>query len=137
VPAGDERQRTVTLDALAEIRDRVLAGAEPLEGAALLDVGTGDGLIGVVRFAEAAGFERIHLECHIDIEPGSLTRTISIGALLGSSPNPLAPTVGETIVEALAPEDRERFIGHLAQAVERGDGIRRSAVAYLTATKPV
>jgi arsenite methyltransferase len=271
----------VTLDALAEIRDRVLAGAEPLEGAALLDVGTGDGLIGVaalarvggsgtvtfsdvseallghvreavrergalerarfvqadaaglapvadgtidvvttrsvliyvadkasalaamhrvlrpggrislfepinrlthpepadrfwgfdvaavrpladqvkaayrrlehadaasmtdfddrdlVRFAEAAGFERIHLECHIDIEPGSLIRTISIGALLGSSPNPLAPTVGETIVEALAPEDRERFIGHLAQAVERGDGIRRSAVAYLTATKPV
>ncbi len=278
---GDERQRTVTLDALAEIRDRVLTGAEPLEGAVLLDVGTGDGLIGLealaqvgasgtvifsdvsdallghvreavrergaldrarfvradaaeldsvadgtidvvttrsvliyvadkakalaamhrvlrpggrislfepinrlsspeppdrfwgydvaavgplanrvkaaygrlehadaatmmdfddrdlVGFAEGAGFERIHLECHIDVEPGSLTRTISIDALLGSSPNPLAPTVGEAIADALGPAERERFITHLAQAIERGDAVRRSAVAYLTATKRV
>jgi ubiquinone/menaquinone biosynthesis C-methylase UbiE len=276
---GDERQRTVTLDALAVIRDRVLAGAAPLEGVTLLDVGTGDGLIGLealtrvaasgtvifsdvseallgrvqeavrergalerarfvradaarlapiadgtidvvttrsvliyvadkahalaamhrvlrpggrislfepinrltspepadrflgfdvtavrpladrvkasyrrleqwgavtmmdfddrdlLRFAEAAGFQRIHLECHIDVEPGSLTRTISIDALLGTSPNPLAPTVGETIAHALGAADRQRFIGHLAQAIERGEAVRRSAVAYLTATK--
>lgn len=91
----------------------------------------------LVRFAEGAGFERIHLECHIDVDRGSLTRTVSIGALLGSSPNPLAPTVGETIAEALGPAERERFIAHLAQAIEHGDGVRRSAVAYLTATKPI
>jgi ubiquinone/menaquinone biosynthesis C-methylase UbiE len=276
--AGDERQRSVALDALAGIRDRVLAGAEPLDGATLLDIGTGDGLIGLealarvgrsgtvifsdvsevllrhvreavmergavehaqfvradaaelapipdgtvdvvttrsvliyvadkakalaamhrvlrsggrislfepinrltypeppdrywgfdveavrpladrvkaaydrlehgdaatmmdfddrdlVRFAEEAGFERIHLECHVDVEPGSLARPVGIDALLGSSPNPLAPTVGETIAEALAPAERDRFIAHLAQAIERGDAVRRSAVAYLTAT---
>jgi arsenite methyltransferase len=45
--AGDPRQRSVTLRRLAPIRDRVLAHAEPLAGATLLDVGTGDGLIGV------------------------------------------------------------------------------------------
>lgn len=45
--AGDARQREVALTHLAPIRDRVLAGAEPLEGATLLDLGTGDGLIGL------------------------------------------------------------------------------------------
>ena len=277
--AGDERQRSVTLDALAEIRDRVLAGAEPLEGATVLDIGTGDGLIGLealarvgaagtvifsdvsepllrhvrktvrergtlerarfihadaadlasiadgavdvvatrsvliyvadkarslaamhrvlrpggrislfepinrltspepadrfwgydvaavlplaervkaayrrlehpdaanmmdfddrdlVGFAQDAGFERIHLECHVDVGPGSLTRSVSIDTLLGSSPNPLAPTMRETIDEALDRAERERFVAHLANAIERGDGVRRSAVAYLTATK--
>lgn len=277
--AGDERQRSATLDALAEIRDRVLAGAEPLEGATVLDVGTGDGLIGLealarvgasgtvifsdvseallghvretarergalerarfvradaadlapiadatadvvttrsvliyvadkarelaamhrvlrpggrislfepinrltspepadrfwgydvaavlplaervkaayrrlehpdaanmmdfddrdlVGFAQDAGFERIHLECHVDVGPGSLTRSVSIDTLLGSSPNPLAPTMRETIDEALDRAERERFVAHLANAIARGDGVRRSAVAYLTATK--
>ena len=45
--AGDERQRTAILDMLGPVRERVLAYAEPLEGATLLDVGTGDGLIGL------------------------------------------------------------------------------------------
>src|ERR1700757_4901289 len=65
-----------------------------------------------------------------------LYATGTTGRLLGSSPNPLAPPVGEAITDALGPEERERFIGHLARAVERGHAIRRSAVAYLTATKP-
>ena len=45
--AGDERQRSAILDGLAPVRERVLGHAEPLEGATLLDVGTGDGLIGL------------------------------------------------------------------------------------------
>jgi ubiquinone/menaquinone biosynthesis C-methylase UbiE len=45
--AGDERQRSVTLEHLAPIRDRVLGHAEPLDGATMLDVGTGTGLIGL------------------------------------------------------------------------------------------
>jgi len=44
---GDEHQREATLAQLGGIRDRVLAGSEPLEGATLLDVGAGDGLIGL------------------------------------------------------------------------------------------
>jgi len=43
--AGSERQRAATLARLAVIRDRVLRNAEPLDGATVLDVGTGDGLI--------------------------------------------------------------------------------------------
>jgi ubiquinone/menaquinone biosynthesis C-methylase UbiE len=45
--AGSERQRGLALAHLAPVRDRVLDGAEPLEGATLLDVGAGDGLIGL------------------------------------------------------------------------------------------
>jgi arsenite methyltransferase len=43
--AGNERQRSLALEHLAPVRDRVLDGAEPLEAATLLDVGAGDGLI--------------------------------------------------------------------------------------------
>ena len=45
--AGDEERRAFILAQLAPVRDRVLGGAEPLAGATLLDVGTGDGLIGL------------------------------------------------------------------------------------------
>jgi arsenite methyltransferase len=45
--AGSERQRTLAFAHLAPVRDRVLDGAEPLQGATLLDVGAGDGLIGL------------------------------------------------------------------------------------------
>jgi ubiquinone/menaquinone biosynthesis C-methylase UbiE len=45
--AGCERQRAVALEHLSEVRDRLLAGAEPLVGATVLDVGSGDGLVGL------------------------------------------------------------------------------------------
>jgi arsenite methyltransferase len=45
--ADDERQRSLALEQLAPIRDRVLDGAGPLDGTTLLDIGAGDGLIGL------------------------------------------------------------------------------------------
>jgi ubiquinone/menaquinone biosynthesis C-methylase UbiE len=278
--AGDERQRSVSLEHLGPIRDRVLSYAEPLDGATLLDVGTGDGLIGLealdrvgehgsvifsdistalleqcreavaarglldrarfvstraedlaeipdasvdvittrsvliyvadktsafaalhralcaggrislfepinrlmfpepadrfwgydigavgdladkvkatfdkledpattamtdfddrdlVRLAEAAGLEHVHLECHIDIDPGSPIRAISLDALLDSAPNPLAPTVRESISSALTAPEQDRFLRHLRRVVDEGDHVHRSAVAYLAARKP-
>ena len=278
--AGDERQRTAILDMLGPVRERVLANAEPLEGATLLDVGTGDGLIGLealtrvgprgtvifsdisdtllghvhaavaarglleraqfvstraedlaevpsgsvdvvttrsvliyvsekarafgaiwrvlrpggrislfepinrlmfpepadrfwgydvgavsdlaekvkasygglsepasaamldfddrdlVALAEAAGFGRIHLELHLDVETGTSMRAISIEALLDSAPNPLAPTARESIAAALTPDEQDRFVAGLRRAVEQGDRLRRSAVAYVVASKP-
>jgi arsenite methyltransferase len=278
--AGDERQRTAILDMLGPVRERVLAYAEPLAGATLLDVGTGDGLIGLealarvgeqgtvifsdisdallahvheavaerdllgrarfvstqaddlaeiadgsvdvvttrsvliyvadkagafdamfrvlrpggrislfepinrlmypeaadrfwgydvsavsaladkvkrsyreisdpaaatmldfddrdlVRLAEAAGFSRIHLECHIDVEARADMGAISIETLLDSAPNPLAPTARESIDAALSAEERDVFVAHLRRAIEAGDRLRRGAVAYLAASKP-
>ncbi len=89
----------------------------------------------LVAFAEAAGFERIHMECHIDIEPSPLLRATSIGVLLDTAPNPLAPTVRESVAAALTPAEQEHFLAHLARAIAAGDPIRRSALAYLAATK--
>ena len=278
--AGDERQRTAILDMLGPVRERVLAFAEPLDGATLLDVGTGDGLIGLealtrvgergtvifsdisdallahaieavaaagsldrarfvstqaddlaeiadasvdvvttrsvliyvadkagafaamhrvlrpggrislfepinsltypeaadrfwgydvsavsgladkvkrtfreisdpaaatmldfddrdlVRLAEAAGFSRIHLECHIDVETRADMGAIDIETLLDSAPNPLAPTARESIDAALSADERDVFVAHLRRAVDAGDRLRRGAVAYLAASKP-
>jgi hypothetical protein len=90
----------------------------------------------LVALAEAAGFGRIHLELHHDVEAGASMRAISLEALLDSAPNPLAPTARESIAAALTPAEQERFVEHLGRAVEEGDRLRRSAVAYLVASKP-
>jgi arsenite methyltransferase len=45
--AGDAAQRLATLEHLSPVRDRVLEAAGSLDGATLLDVGCGDGLIGL------------------------------------------------------------------------------------------
>lgn len=44
---GDQRQRSTSIKRLESIRDRVLDFAEPLADVALLDVGSGEGLIGL------------------------------------------------------------------------------------------
>lgn len=278
--AGDERQRTAVLDHPGEVRDRVLVAAEPLRGATLLDVGTGDGLIGLAAldrvgpegivifsdiseallercrltvsargnldrarfvrasadvladipdasvdvvttrsvliyvadklrsfscfhrvlrpggrlslfepinrlmfpepsdrfwgydvepvsdlaekvkaqftaledpefraammgfddrdlaaFAEAAGFERVHVEFHIDIEPGSVMRPISLDALLDSAPNPNAPTIRATVTTALTECEQQRFLAALERAFAEARAVRRTVVAYVVATK--
>lgn len=278
--AGNERQRAITFEHLAGVRDRVLDQAEPLEGATLLDVGTGDGLIGLealervgprgrvifsdiseallqrtrdavsarhaldraqfvaasaeslaeiddasvdvattrsvlmyvgerpqafsalhrvlrpagrislfepinrlmfpepddrlwgydagpvldlaakvkaryselrdpaaeammdfddrdlVRFAQAAGFERIHLELHVDVEPGAHMRAVDLETLLDIAPNPLAPTMREALDAALSPSEQERFLAHFEREVADGTPVRRTAVAFLAAGKP-
>jgi hypothetical protein len=37
--------------------------------------------------------------------------------------------------EALTPEEKERFVAHIRPLVESRRGIKKSAVAYLTALK--
>jgi len=121
--------------AVAELGNKVKAAFDELEDpatAAMIDFDDRD----LVRLAEAAGFQRIHLECHIDVDPDSPMRAISLEALLDSAPNPLAPTLRETISSSLTGPEQDRFLGQLRRAVEDGDHVRRSAVAYLAAHKP-
>jgi ubiquinone/menaquinone biosynthesis C-methylase UbiE len=118
--------------AVVALADRVkaafAAGEQPAAGT-MTDFDDRD----LARLAEEAGFDRVHLECHIDVEPGSLARATSLDALLDSAPNPLAPTIREAIEAALDPRERERLLAELGGAIAAGDAIRRSAVAYLSA----
>jgi ubiquinone/menaquinone biosynthesis C-methylase UbiE len=89
----------------------------------------------LAHFAETAGFERVHVECHIDIEPGSMMRRSSLRALLASAPTPTAPTIGEAVQAALSEAEQERFLSELERAILEDKPVRRTALAHLTATK--
>jgi arsenite methyltransferase len=121
--------------AVSELADRVKAGFAELSdpaAAVMRDFDDRD----LVWLAEDAGFERIHLECHVDVEPGSQLRAVGLDALLDSAPNPLAPSLREAIATVLGPSDRDAFLAHLERAIVDQRPLRRSAVAYLVAHKP-
>ncbi|MBV9423149.1 MAG: methyltransferase domain-containing protein [Solirubrobacterales bacterium] len=86
--AGSERQRVVALDRLGRVRDRVLDAAEPLDGATVLDVGAGDGLIGL----------------------GALDRVGAGGAVIFADISPALLEQCRRAAKELGALDRTRFI---------------------------
>ena len=92
----------------------------------------------LLDFAERAGFRKVELTYEAKIEHGG-------GAHWGSelgwetfiriAPNPLAPSLAETIDQALTPEEAERFVACMRPLFESNEGTARSAVSYLCALK--
>jgi ubiquinone/menaquinone biosynthesis C-methylase UbiE len=118
---------------VAELVEPVLAAFAPDDPAfatAMVEFDDRD----LARLAERAGFARVHVECHHDIEPGSLYAAVSFEALLDSAPNPNARTVREAIDAALEPPDRRRFEAALRDSYAAGRALRRMVVAYVTAS---
>jgi methylase of polypeptide subunit release factors len=111
--AGLEDQRTKALEHLAGIRDRVLNNAEPLQGATLLDVGAGDGLIGL------AALERVGPN-------GTVIFSDVSEALLSHT---------EEQARALTEPEQRRFLQELRSAFEANRATRRMAGAYVVARK--
>jgi len=134
-PEPDDRLWGYDIAAVAELAAQVKLSYRRLRDPAsdtMMDFDEHD----LVRFAETAGFERIHLECHIDIEPDAAhMRAIGLETLLDIAPNPLAPTLREVLDDALSAPERERFLAHFGPEVDGGEPVRRSAVAYLAARK--
>ena len=87
----------------------------------------------LLRHAEAAGFEEVHIQLFVDVEPGSWV--VDWERLLNTSPNPNAHTAGEAIRAALSAEEAERFERHIRPLADAGRGVKRSASAYLVAVK--
>lgn len=87
----------------------------------------------LLRMAEHARFEEVHVELRVDVEPGSWVT--GWDTLMGVSPNPNAATVGESISQALTQDEAARFEAHLRPLVDAGRGVRRMAPAYVTAVK--
>ncbi|GAA3345989.1 hypothetical protein GCM10020358_55250 [Amorphoplanes nipponensis] len=88
----------------------------------------------LVRWAVAAGFTGVRLDYHAELDvPGPPLGDWA--AVRRTAPNPLVPTYGEMIDEALTPGERERFDAYLGSL---GDGPTRhtAATAYLSAVRP-
>ena len=92
----------------------------------------------LITFAERARFRSVELTFEARVEHDARPRWLAdVGweTFLRIAPNPLAPTFGELVDQALTPEEAERFIGHLKPLYEEGTGTSRTAVAYLRAEK--
>lgn len=85
----------------------------------------------LVRLAEQAGFEEVHLRLHVDVQhSGPLPWEV----LLRRSGNPRVPTLAEAMDEALSRAEVQRLSAQLRPQVEEGTGQTRRAVAYVRAT---
>ncbi|MDQ2811751.1 MAG: class I SAM-dependent methyltransferase [Actinomycetota bacterium] len=87
----------------------------------------------LVRHAQDAGFAEIELELRVSVknrkDPVPWERYLRI------SGNPLIPTIGEALDQALSPQEAAAFTEHLRPLVESGTGRQRTALAYLTVGK--
>ncbi len=134
-PEAPDRFWGYDVGAVSGLADRVKASYRDISDPAattMMDFDERD----LLRWAEAAGFSRIHLECHVDVEARADMSAISLEALLDSAPNPLAPTARESIDAALTAAEHDEFVAHLGRAIDAGDRLRRTAVAYLAASRP-
>ena len=87
----------------------------------------------LIRFADEAGFTEIHADLRVDVEPGSWV--LDWERLMGTTPNPNAMSVGAAIRGALTGSEAARFESHLRPLVDTGEGLIRSAFAYVWGSK--
>jgi arsenite methyltransferase len=88
------------------------------------------------RFAEEAGFIEIILDYRAQSRPWDFEVT-DWNVLMRVSGNPLDPSLGDEIAEALTPSERAEFEAHLRPQVERAaPRVGHSAQAFLSAVKP-
>jgi SAM-dependent methyltransferase len=113
--------------------------AERIKNAHLSLTGTLDAMMGfderdLFTLAEQVGFIELHLKLRRRAARRPTPR--SWDSFRSSSPNPLSPTVGEVIDNALSAEQARRFTAHLRPLVEEGQQIERLAFAQLWAERP-
>lgn len=88
----------------------------------------------LLGWAEAAGFEDIHLRLEAEIL--AHTEDVSWESFLHTAGNPLDPTIAEVIEQVLTPQEVDEFTRYLQPLVSGKRGTRRMALAYLWASKP-
>lgn len=87
----------------------------------------------LIRVAQGAGFEELHLELHIDMIPSPIPNW---QAFLDSSPHPLAPPLSVILAEQFSVEERQMFESLMRPLVENPRSLATDRAAYLTARKP-
>ena len=114
-PEPDGRFFGYDLSSVGELVARVHAifrVGEPAVRSAMIDFDDRD----LAKLAEEAGFDPVHVECHIDIECGGGDLPISLEALLDGAPNPNTPTVREAVHAALTGPEQVQFMTALTEA---------------------
>ena len=87
----------------------------------------------LIRVAQAAGFDELHLELHIDVIRAPIP---TWQAFLESSPHPLAPPLSVILAEQFSAEERQLFERVMRPLIEDPRSVATDRVAYLTARKP-
>jgi arsenite methyltransferase len=119
------------LHEVAELVRKVRGQLSPPGESTLVDFDERD----LLAWAEASGFDPLRLDYEAKLEPGSWMSG-SWERVLNLAGNPLAPTLGEAIEQALTPDERGRFEARLRPLVETNAGRGRMAFALLTGVKP-
>lgn len=83
---------------------------------------------------QAAGFDQLHLELHIDLRAAE---TCSWPVFLALSPHPWAPSLGQVMAEQFSAAERDCFEQVMRPAVEAGETGSVERVLYLSARKPL
>jgi arsenite methyltransferase len=104
----------------------------PAEAGTMIDFDERD----LLAFAERAGFAELHLDYGAEVTSRPSSPVVSWEALLAVAPNPLVPTFGQAIGQALTPAEAARLKAHLRPLVEAHEQTWRMAHAYLRATRP-
>jgi ubiquinone/menaquinone biosynthesis C-methylase UbiE len=113
---------------LADKVRRVFERLQPPDTDPMLDFDERD----LLRWMEQAGFAEVRLELQVEITP---LAPATWEVWINQSGNPKIPTQQEAMRRALTPKEVEEFTAHLRPLVEQGKGMRRSALAYLWATR--
>lgn len=87
-------------------------------------------LLGLVQ---RCGFNRIHLEMHIDVKPMGVMKW---SAFLKMSPHPWAPPLEQILNDRLTSEERRRYEEGVRPLVETGQLMSTDRMVYVTAEKP-
>jgi arsenite methyltransferase len=118
-------------DGIADLAARVMAVFDEIQPPTdpMLDFDERD----LLALAQSTGFFPVELDYKAEVRPSEVQPW---DVFLNTSGNPLIPTLGDAIDQALSPDERERFVAYLRPLVEQGRGVFRLAQAYLVAVKP-
>jgi SAM-dependent methyltransferase len=89
----------------------------------------------LLTYAEESGFDDIRLTLIAEVSNRADRRPRDWQVFLDSSPNPLAPTVGEAMRDALTAAEQDRLTRVIRPQVQQGLGHTRTARAFLTARR--
>ena len=121
------------LSPLAEVGDKIAAAFAEQEADPAADPMLNFDERDLLGDAEEAGFFPLALTLEVEVRP---TEAEPFDALLNRAPNPLSPTLAETMAEVLTADERERVVAYMRPLVEGGGGVWRMAYASLSGEKP-